>query len=122
MNIKEFVGKTFASVEKHGDDEIVFTEAAGRAYRMHHSQDCCESVYIESIVGDLSDLTDEPILLAEEATSEQNPEGAEIPNYQDCFLWTFYKLATRKGYVDLRWYGDSNGYYSVSVDLDELAR
>ena len=65
------------------------------------------------------DLVGTPILMAEEVTNEPNvnPEGVPIPEYQDCFTWTFYKFATIKGYVTIRWYGESNGYYSESVDF-----
>lgn len=71
------------------------------------------------IVGDLDDLIDTPILLAEEVTNERcvNPPGAKIPDNQDSFTWTFYKLATIKGYVTISWYGESNGYYNESVSF-----
>lgn len=71
------------------------------------------------IVGDLDDLLDTPILLAEKVTNEQNtnPPGVKIPEYQYSFTWTFYKLATIKGYVTISWYGASNGYYNESVSF-----
>lgn len=58
--------------------------------------------------------------MAEEITNERNvnPEGVKIPGYQDSFTWTFYKLATIKGYVTLSWYGESNGYYNESVSFE----
>lgn len=110
--MEEFIGKVFSKVEQSGD-EIIFHLADGTGgYCMYHSQDCCESVYIESIAGDLSDLEDEPITFADESTSDD----AEA----ECGMWTFYKFATRKGWVDIRWYGSSNGYYSVGVSIREF--
>jgi hypothetical protein len=101
------------------DHEIRFVTVDGDIYRMFHYQDCCESVYVESVVGDVQDLVGEPILVAEEVTHHGNPEDADVPEYQESFTWTFYKLATRKGYVDIRWYGESNGYYSEGVSFEK---
>jgi len=113
-------GKTLTSVSTDGNEEILFETVDGDIYRMFHSQDCCESVYIESIVGDLEDLVGEEILVAE---ANENlfdilkNAGKEEDNCDESYTWTFYKFATRKGYVDIRWYGSSNGYYSESVDF-----
>lgn len=113
VNIAEMVGKTFTRVTGGvGDGELVFENDQER-YVFYHEQDCCESVSIEDIVGELSDLVGEPLLMAEEVSGYTGPE----PEYADSYTWTFYKFATRLGYVDVRWLGESNGYYSESVDL-----
>jgi hypothetical protein len=113
--LKELIGKTLVSVEKtkyDGGDSLVFHTLEGKKYRMFHSQNCCENVYIESITGELSDLVDSPIRIAEESSNRSDTEWGSN-------TWTFYKLASRKGYVDVRWFGESNGYYSESVDFME---
>ena len=117
-NFTDLVGKILINVENIDDEKIVFTLEIGEKYKLFHWQDCCENVYVESIVGDLSDLIGSPILVAEEATNSDPQPGQEVPKY-DSFTWTFYKLATRKGYVDIRWYGTSNGYYSESVSFEK---
>lgn len=118
--ISTLIDKTLVRAEKLGDDVIVFVTDAGEAYRMWHSQDCCESVYVEDIAGDLRDLIGSPILQAEEAENRGNPKSEKIgdTDYEDeSHTWTFYKLATIKGGVTIRWYGSSNGYYSEGVDF-----
>lgn len=115
------LGKTLTAVEgKVGDDMILFHVGDGTKYALLHRQDCCETVTIEDICGDLASLVGSPILQAEANSNEnENPPGV-TREFQDSFTWTFYRLATVKGLVVIRWYGESNGYYSESVDFCKL--
>ena len=117
IEISHFLGKVFTSIEVADDNsEIVFSIDGRPAYRMHHIQDCCEGVALEDVSGDLSDLIASPIMEAECVTNceDDPPESAES------WTWTFYKLGTRKGHVTLRWLGESTGYYSEDVDIQEI--
>jgi hypothetical protein len=120
-NINELVGKTIVYIECSEDEaELYITIDDGTKYKMYHRQDCCEFVYVEDVCGDVCDLLNSPIIEAEEVTSGTNPDGVTVPEYQDSFTWTFYKFRTAKGSVTIRWYGESNGYYSESVDFIKL--
>lgn len=114
ISTESLLGMTILSVDKLADDsDVLCFDFNDRVVLFCHNQDCCECVSIDDIVGDFSDLIGSPLLLSEESTnSEDNP-----PEYADSFTWTFYKFATIKGYVDIKWLGESNGYYSESVDV-----
>jgi hypothetical protein len=133
VEITELIGKILSKIENNDNEELVFHCETGEIFKMYHDQDCCEYVSIDDINGDLQDLVGSPITLAEEATSNEHTperqaekakerEKAEAEDgywyhSDESFTWTFYKLATLKGYVNIRWYGSSNGYYSESVDI-----
>lgn len=126
VEFKTLLGKTLKDIEVlhkgTGDDRIVFKTHDGKTYALFHYQNCCEQVVIDDISGDLIDLLNSPITLAEEVTYEnEDPIGISFEGYRDSFTWTFYKLATVHGYVTIRWYGGSNGYYSESVYFERMS-
>jgi len=117
----EIIGKVLSEVivseqpNATGDDRIIFKFEDGDVWNMYHEQDCCEQVSIEDVNGDVNDLVGVPLLKAEEVTTPMpNPMNDEHTT------WTFYKFATIKGYVDIRWYGSSNGYYSEEVTFKKV--
>ena len=113
VSLESLLGKTIESIEVDGKEAIFFT-IDGEKYVMHHDQDCCESVEIEEVVGDMNDLVGAPLAMSEvvENESEETDYGSQT--------WTFYKFATINGYVTIRWLGESNGYYSESVSFIKL--
>jgi hypothetical protein len=114
--IGDLINQTFTKVYQD-EDEIIFERINNKGkragFKLMHYQDCCERVYVESIVGDLNDLVGVPIVKAEESSGT-------IDTADESGTWTFYKFATIKGYVDIRFNGESNGYYSESVDVVKL--
>lgn len=154
ISVDHLVGETVVRIDLDNEtwtSEVTFHCASGNSFMLYHEQDCCESVVLEDICGDLNDLIGEPILIAEEVVSTNLSELEQITDAltgensvrelaaetttevlediqagREEFIktrqgesntWTFYRFATRKGWVDMRWNGESNGYYSESVSF-----
>lgn len=125
--LSEMVGQTLIEVTgmKKGSQDIEFRCESGRRFLMQYEQDCCASCDIEDIIGDPADLLNSPLLMAEDASNDDSliPDTFTGDGHyrNDSETWTFIKLATVKGYVTIRWYGSSNGYYSESPTFSEVS-
>ena len=109
VSVEEMLNQTFTSVCAT-NDTVTFENDEVR-YVLYHDQDCCETVTVEEIIGDLEDLENLPLLIAREDTNSDDPGTCNSESY----TWTFYNFATYKGYVTIRFLGESNGYYSEDV-------
>jgi hypothetical protein len=94
----------------------MLTTASGRKIWIHHDQDCCESVRIEDTQGNWHELIGKVIVEASEDVRSSGPRCSES--------WTRTTLTFRVdgATVISRWIGESNGYYSESVDIEELTK
>lgn len=125
-NLDELVGKVFTDVSTADNDALYFQNAES-VYKLYHAQDCCESVTIEDICGDLTDLIGTPIMVADQVSNLSDEEIDVLTDHYhgadhsyEAYQWSFYRFRTIKGTVTVRFYGTSNGYYSTGVDFVEL--
>jgi len=118
--LQELVGKTLTRVSvakssERNSDTVSFFCKDGTIYRLYHPLDWGEIVTVEDVCGELEDLIGSPILMAEAVSNHNNPKPGDVGDY---FAWTFYKFATIKGYVTIRWYGSTDGAYRYSIEVD----
>ena len=108
--------KSITGLEKDSE-EVIITFDDGAYIQQRHSQDCCEVVTVEQVDADpkrfIGAIAHE---LVEKVVEKDDMHPSDLPDYVDSITATFYTLKTSKGYLDWRWYGESNGYYSETVD------
>ena len=116
----EFSGKTIQEIrgcKKHSDEvTIKFTD--GTCLKFYHQQDCCETVLLEDFDATPEDLVNANIISIEERVSRN--EIKPLNDWDESYTWTFYIIKTSKFTMSMRWYGESNGWYSETVDIDYL--
>jgi hypothetical protein len=116
---RELTGKTIVEISgaEYGSECIKIRTEDGKNFQLKYYADCCASASVEDVCGDIADLVGSPILMAEEVS---NSDSLKPELEGESFTWTFYKLATIKGSVTIRWFGSSNGYYSESATFEEV--
>ena len=104
------VGQEIVKIKRATEpDSLTFYCKSGDVFLMYHEQDCCEDVFLESVdEEELKAILHSEVVLAEEATQSSS---------EDYGTWTFYTIMTKKSCLSIRWYGESNGYYSEEVDF-----
>ena len=102
------IGDTFRHVSKDSTS-IFFYSTSGMSFMLGgHSSDCS----IEDLCGELGWLEASPILQADESHDTRTDSDG-----YDREAWHYYKIATIKGYVTVRFYG-CDGYYAASACLE----
>ena len=118
----EFSGKTIQEIrgcKKHSDEvTIMFTD--GSCLKFYHRQDCCETVELEDCDIIPEWLIDSKIISIEERISRSGEGVKPLNSCAASYTWSFYVIKTSSSTLVLRWYGESNGWYSETVDIDYL--
>jgi hypothetical protein len=117
---ESLIGKTIDRIVINDENTQLLIQIGDERYLMYNEyQYGCDAVDVElaDICGDLNDLIGSPLLQAEEESNEQTLDDRQSGEVTD---WTFYKLATVKGRVTLRWVGTPNVYYSERMNFARL--
>ena len=116
-SIDELVGKVVRGLAY--SDEYFQIRTDDCVYAFYHEQDCCESVWLTQVDGISDKIIGSRIVIAEVVTKTGEDGVIDTDNY-DSVTWSFYKIGTNKGMIDFRFQGESNGYYSETVDLIKI--
>jgi hypothetical protein len=116
VEFSALVGEVLDAVDIDREkDQILLTTRSGRNFLVYHKQDCCETVAISGQDGSFDKLIGKPIVEARDITVDTSEEAAGSSQ-----TTTILVFRVDDQTVISRWIGDSNGYYSESVDIAEL--
>ena len=116
VEFSDLVGEVLDAVDiDREENQILLTTRSGRKFLVYHEQDCCETVAISGQDGSFDKLIGKPLIEARDFAVDTGEEGID-----DSQTTTTLVFRVDDQTVISRWVGDSNGYYSESVDIAEL--
>jgi hypothetical protein len=115
VEFSALVGEVLDSVDiDREENQILLTTRSGRRFVVYHEQECCETVAISGQDGSFDKLVGKPIVEARDIAVDTGDDEL------DSQTTTTLVFRVDDQTVISRWIGDSNGYYSESVDIAEL--
>ena len=109
LKFEQIQGMTITAVVYKESNESLLIHLNTHVLEMIHHQDCCETVYLADVAGSFEDLIGYPLLEVSESI-------VDIATAYTSSTASYYNFKTVKASVQLRWVGESNGYYSETVD------
>jgi len=118
--VNQVIGKKIVKFTgfAEGAEEAAIHFYDGTSLRFYHHHDCCEDVRVAQVDGDTKRMINSFILDIEEKVVDIS-ETAEV---YESGTATFYTITTFKGRIDMRWVGESNGYYSEDVNIEYMSK
>ena len=115
VEFSDLVGEVLDAVDiDREENQILLTARSGRKFLVYHEQDCCETVAISGQDGSFDKLIGKPLIEARDFAVDTGESES------DSQTTTTLVFRVDDQTVISRWVGDSNGYYSESVDIAEL--
>jgi len=110
------IGETIKYIDVDEYDHQIRVETeSGRVFLIYHKQDCCESVRLVDINGNIKNLKGKVI---EDFTHMSKQFSDELGHGSKTItLITFF---VDDSTVTTRWIGESNGYYSEEISVEEI--
>ncbi len=116
VEFSDLVGEVLDAVDiDREENQILLTTRSGRRFLVYHEQDCCETVAISGQDGNFGKLIGKPIVEARDFAVDTSEEAIDSSQTTTTLVFRVDDQT-----VISRWIGDSNGYYSESVDIAEL--
>jgi hypothetical protein len=117
VEFSDLVGEVLDAVDiDREENQILLTTRSGRKFLVYHEQDCCETVAISGQDGSFDKLIGKPLIEARDFAVDTGESESDY----DSQTTTTLVFRVDDQTVISRWIGDSNGYYSESVDIAEL--
>lgn len=120
MEFKDLIGETLEYVDQDPElNEILLTTKSGRRIMIYHEQNCCERVRIVDTAGNWHDLIGKVIVEVDELVEDKSYSLGDEPDDVSA-TQTILTFRVDDATIISRWIGESNGYYSETVDIKEL--